>query len=486
MSIDKQDIANQKHKNDTGEASVLNFLDKELLATAKPSSSQIPSLEDLDALVSNLLEEAIKDSDTQRVAEGSKSESLDHRLPDRIDRRTVSPLSPSSEPPSDVDIRLTRTLEEVGLVDIEDRVLHQVGLSPKKEGSLRSSNTNTSGRTSPPAAATNSIQLSETEKAGRGESASYYAPVEHEKEKKTDNAPLFAPVAQKTVLSKRVLIMAILFLTLAAAIGGGSIYFGSRKGSQTYKSNENSMAMNYPGASNASAVLPPQSLPEVAKQAEGSPAPVLKSPNDANTTPVPDANNNAKSAATAKKREIAVADSPKPQAQVNPPATVVSSQRAPDESPVPPPVESPTDNPQPAPSLPVNSPPAVTVQPSSQPVAAQVQPSAASMKTESAPPPAKPVENIVPESFYETPAVPVSRVTPRYPESAIRMNISGTVRVEAIIDDQGRVTKAKALDGNLLLRSAAEESVLQWRYSPATINGKPTSTKITILISFKK
>ncbi len=60
-----------------------------------------------------------------------------------------------------------------------------------------------------------------------------------------------------------------------------------------------------------------------------------------------------------------------------------------------------------------------------------------------------------------------TRVAPVYPEIAKRMRVSGTVRLEADVDAQGKVTEVKELSGNHTLALAAKEALLQWRFAPA-------------------
>jgi TonB family protein len=60
------------------------------------------------------------------------------------------------------------------------------------------------------------------------------------------------------------------------------------------------------------------------------------------------------------------------------------------------------------------------------------------------------------------------RVSPVYPELAKRMHIGGTVRVSTTIAADGKVTQAKAVSGNKLLESAAENAIRQWRFEPGT------------------
>lgn len=61
-----------------------------------------------------------------------------------------------------------------------------------------------------------------------------------------------------------------------------------------------------------------------------------------------------------------------------------------------------------------------------------------------------------------------SRVAPAYPELAKRMRISGTVKVQAVVDADGKVTSVKTLSGNRMLEAAAEEAVKRWKFETAS------------------
>ncbi|PYX86280.1 MAG: hypothetical protein DMG68_15950 [Acidobacteria bacterium] len=60
----------------------------------------------------------------------------------------------------------------------------------------------------------------------------------------------------------------------------------------------------------------------------------------------------------------------------------------------------------------------------------------------------------------------VSRVVPGYPELARRMNIRGIVKIEATVAPNGTVKSTRAIGGNPLLISAAENALLKWRFAP--------------------
>jgi len=64
------------------------------------------------------------------------------------------------------------------------------------------------------------------------------------------------------------------------------------------------------------------------------------------------------------------------------------------------------------------------------------------------------------------------KVSPTYPEIAKRLKVSGQVKVAATVNADGKVTSAKALSGNHMLTTAAEEAVRQWRF----VSGEGDST----------
>ncbi len=71
---------------------------------------------------------------------------------------------------------------------------------------------------------------------------------------------------------------------------------------------------------------------------------------------------------------------------------------------------------------------------------------------------------------------------PVYPEFARSTGISGMVRVEIVIDENGKVTSAHALSGPAQLHQAAVKAALRAKFSPAMRAGKPV--KITAVIGY--
>jgi TonB family protein len=84
-----------------------------------------------------------------------------------------------------------------------------------------------------------------------------------------------------------------------------------------------------------------------------------------------------------------------------------------------------------------------------------------------------------------TQPISVSAVLPGYPLLAQNQHLEGDVRLDAVIDVNGRVTAAKAVSGPVLLQQAAVDALRQWRYRPATLNGKPVPMHLSVTIRFR-
>jgi len=64
------------------------------------------------------------------------------------------------------------------------------------------------------------------------------------------------------------------------------------------------------------------------------------------------------------------------------------------------------------------------------------------------------------------------RVSPSYPPQAKTHNVTGTVRVFAIIDENGKIWVTNS-EGPMLLRKAAEDAARGWTFPPSMVNNKP-------------
>ena len=78
-----------------------------------------------------------------------------------------------------------------------------------------------------------------------------------------------------------------------------------------------------------------------------------------------------------------------------------------------------------------------------------------------------------------------SKVDPVYPALARNQHVSGDVRIDALIDANGRVTTMKVIAGPTLLHQAAMDALRQWKYQPATLDGKAVPMHLTVTLQFR-
>jgi TonB family protein len=76
-------------------------------------------------------------------------------------------------------------------------------------------------------------------------------------------------------------------------------------------------------------------------------------------------------------------------------------------------------------------------------------------------------------------------VPPNYPQFARTQRISGDVKIDALIDATGKVTTMKVVSGPTLLHQAAMDALHQWKYQPATLDGKAVPMHLTVSIQFR-
>jgi len=79
----------------------------------------------------------------------------------------------------------------------------------------------------------------------------------------------------------------------------------------------------------------------------------------------------------------------------------------------------------------------------------------------------------------------IASTTPAYPSLAKTQHVSGNVLIDALIDANGRVTTMKVVSGPTLLHQAAMDALRQWKYQPATLDGKPVPMHLTVTIQFR-
>ena len=79
----------------------------------------------------------------------------------------------------------------------------------------------------------------------------------------------------------------------------------------------------------------------------------------------------------------------------------------------------------------------------------------------------------------------LKRVEPVYPDKARKDKIEGLIVLEVTVDREGRVTNAKVLRSIPALDQAAIQAVMQWRYEPQIIRGRPRAFICSATVVFK-
>ena len=106
--------------------------------------------------------------------------------------------------------------------------------------------------------------------------------------------------------------------------------------------------------------------------------------------------------------------------------------------------------------------------------------------TAAPPPPSQPqpTKRLVRVKSLLKPPRQTYSVDPEYPPLAFQTRISGTVVIDAVIDERGNVVQASVVSGHPLLIAAALRAVQQWKYEPTSLNGQPVSVELQVQVSF--
>lgn len=78
----------------------------------------------------------------------------------------------------------------------------------------------------------------------------------------------------------------------------------------------------------------------------------------------------------------------------------------------------------------------------------------------------------------------ISAVAPVYPREAKQKRIQGVVRLEVIIDKEGRVSQLTVVSGPAELTQSATDAVRQWVYKPTLLNGEPVEVQTTVDVNY--
>ena len=66
-------------------------------------------------------------------------------------------------------------------------------------------------------------------------------------------------------------------------------------------------------------------------------------------------------------------------------------------------------------------------------------------------------------------------------------HIQGTVVLDALVDENGKVVETEVIAGPQPLVPAAQDAVRNWKYKPAQLNGRPIAvhTKVSVRFSLQ-
>ncbi len=79
---------------------------------------------------------------------------------------------------------------------------------------------------------------------------------------------------------------------------------------------------------------------------------------------------------------------------------------------------------------------------------------------------------------------PVSLPMPEYPKIALRHEISGVIKVEILVNENGKVVYSKAVEGKKIFHRNAENAAAHSRFYPKTACGKTVLQKRIIVYNF--
>src|ERR1043166_863372 len=100
------------------------------------------------------------------------------------------------------------------------------------------------------------------------------------------------------------------------------------------------------------------------------------------------------------------------------------------------------------------------------------------------PTPSAPSSNRAPVSGGVLNGKAISKPEPAYPPIAKAAKASGTVTVQILVDESGRVVSATAVSGHPLLQAAAVAAARQARFSPTLLSGQPVKVSGVITYNF--
>lgn len=80
----------------------------------------------------------------------------------------------------------------------------------------------------------------------------------------------------------------------------------------------------------------------------------------------------------------------------------------------------------------------------------------------------------------------IHSIQPTYPAGVHPAEVQGTLVLKTVVDENGKVTGAKVVEGNEALAKAAISAVRQWRYRPYMRDGKALPFQTIVLVDFQR
>jgi outer membrane biosynthesis protein TonB len=481
MGSENEKAGDSGKKRDSYDAAVLGFLDKEIESSSKPMSERAAQAEDVEALVNDLLKESIRASNPVEVEKDAELEDLD---------RLFSHIFHEQKPTSPPAIIQVQPEPDSGLDQAFQEIAVEAG-EAANPGSVEAVSATAAAET---AAAEPPIPHEQISSAMVPEPTALEA-TQHQLNPEPEDVPAqtqephLNPIfsitkpARPTFRLQMALVGGAFVCILAAT---GVVYFIGSRNSAPDKSGL-PPAVTVPAtpsksekvAASASATMPTMELKET-------PGTAVRNAADAN--PAGDANHNkvkdgSESRKEGKPATAAPVTSTKPNSNTTVPLSTAANDRGTAPAVVPPAENAPA--PPPARSAEVTAPPAGQVQAPESALASLIPKPAANLGDvailnrpaiqPSSPEPPLPNKAIA--------ATVISRVLPSYPEIARINHIAGTVVVDVLIDEKGKVVKATPVSGPAVLYGETVNAVLRWKFQPASLNDTaiPSSSQVSII-----
>lgn len=92
-----------------------------------------------------------------------------------------------------------------------------------------------------------------------------------------------------------------------------------------------------------------------------------------------------------------------------------------------------------------------------------------------------------PTDEYLVSEMPVllSEIRPVYPKEAKDKGVEGSVVLDVLIDERGKVRQLNVIEGLDIFRSSALDAMKKFLFQPALVDGKPVAVRIRYSIKFK-